>query len=52
MSHYEVVVAARGDEIVTLDPAAGWRVRSWKAFDAEWRLAAYPALVVLGPVKR
>lgn len=52
MSHYEVVVAQRGDEIVTLDPAAGWRVRSWAALDAEWRLAAYPALVVLGPVER
>lgn len=49
VSHYEVVVATRGDEIVTLDPAAGWRVRSWNAFDAEWRLAKYPALVVLGP---
>ncbi len=52
VSHYEVVVAARGDEIVTLDPATGWRVRSWAALDAEWRLAAYPALVVLGPIKR
>jgi ABC-type bacteriocin/lantibiotic exporter with double-glycine peptidase domain len=48
-SHYEVVVAMRGDEIVTLDPAAGWRVRSWAALEAEWRPAAYPALVVLGP---
>jgi ABC-type bacteriocin/lantibiotic exporter with double-glycine peptidase domain len=52
VSHYEVVVAERADEIVTLDPAAGWRVRSWAAFDAEWRLAASPALVVLGPSKR
>jgi ABC-type bacteriocin/lantibiotic exporter with double-glycine peptidase domain len=52
VSHYEVVVAERGDEIVTIDPAAGWRVRSWAAFDAEWRPAAYPALVVLGPGKR
>lgn len=48
-SHYEVVVAMRGDEIVTLDPAAGWRVRTWASLEAEWRPAAYPALVVLGP---
>jgi ABC-type bacteriocin/lantibiotic exporter with double-glycine peptidase domain len=49
VSHYEVVVAMRGDEIVTLDPAAGWRVRTWASLEAEWRPAAYPALVVLGP---
>jgi ABC-type bacteriocin/lantibiotic exporter with double-glycine peptidase domain len=49
VSHYEVVVAMRGDEIVTLDPAAGWRVRTWASLDAEWRAAKYPALVVLGP---
>jgi ABC-type bacteriocin/lantibiotic exporter with double-glycine peptidase domain len=48
VSHYEVVVAMRGDEIVTLDPAAGWRVRTWGSLEAEWRPAAYPALVVLG----
>jgi len=47
-SHYEVVVAIRGDEIVTLDPAAGWRVRTWASLEAEWRPAAYPALVILG----
>jgi ABC-type bacteriocin/lantibiotic exporter with double-glycine peptidase domain len=49
VSHYEVVVAMRGDELVTLDPAAGYRVRTWAAFEAEWLPAAYPALVVLGP---
>jgi ABC-type bacteriocin/lantibiotic exporter with double-glycine peptidase domain len=49
ISHYEVVVAMRGDEIVTLDPAAGWRVRTWASLQAEWQPAAYPALVVLGP---
>lgn len=48
VSHYEVVIAMRDDEFVTLDPAAGWRVRTWAALDAEWHLAAYPALVVLG----
>jgi ABC-type bacteriocin/lantibiotic exporter with double-glycine peptidase domain len=49
VSHYEVVVAMRGDEIVTLDPAAGWRVRTWDSLQGEWRAAGYPALVVLGP---
>jgi ABC-type bacteriocin/lantibiotic exporter with double-glycine peptidase domain len=49
VSHYEVVIAMRGDEIVTLDPAAGWRVRTWASFDAEWHAAKYPALIVLGP---
>jgi ABC-type bacteriocin/lantibiotic exporter with double-glycine peptidase domain len=49
VSHYEVVVATRGDKIVTLDPAAGLRVRTWASFDAEWRAAKRPALVVLGP---
>lgn len=48
-SHYEVVIATRGDEIVTLDPAAGYRVRTWSSLEAEWRPAAYAALVVLGP---
>lgn len=49
ISHYEVVVAMRGDEVVTLDPAGGWKVRTWAALDDEWRPAAFPALIVLGP---
>lgn len=49
ISHYEVIMAMRGDEVVTLDPAGGWRVRTWAALDAEWRAARYPALIVLGP---
>lgn len=49
VSHYEVVVAIRGDEIATLDPAAGLRVRSRASLDAEWRPASSPALIVLGP---
>ena len=49
VSHYEVVIAERGDELVTLDPAAGYRVRTWPALQAEWQPAQYPALVVLGP---
>lgn len=50
-SHYEVVVAVRAesDEFVTLDPARGWRTRSWAVLDAAWRPARYPALIVLGP---
>lgn len=50
-SHYEVLVATRpqASEYVTLDPARGWRVRSWKDLDAEWKRAGRPALVVLGP---
>lgn len=50
-SHYEVLVATRpqASEYVTLDPARGWRVRSWKDLDAEWTRAGRPALVILGP---
>jgi len=49
-SHYEVVVAAQPvqDQFVTLDPASGWRVRTWTALDAEWLPAGRPALVVTG----
>jgi ABC-type bacteriocin/lantibiotic exporter with double-glycine peptidase domain len=53
-SHYEVLVATRSDEagggasFVTIDPARGWRRRSWEDLDAEWRPAGRPALVVLG----
>ncbi len=49
-SHYEVLVATRpGDEtFVTIDPARGWRIRSWRDLDAEWKPAGRPTLVVLG----
>ncbi len=49
-SHYEVLVAAHpaGDRFVTLDPASGWRVRSWADLEAEWLPAGHPALVVVG----
>jgi ABC-type bacteriocin/lantibiotic exporter with double-glycine peptidase domain len=49
-SHYEVLVAmhAVGDRYVTIDPATGWRVRSWPDLDAEWLPAGRPALVVIG----
>lgn len=49
-SHFEVIVAARtGDEqFATIDPAMGWRVRSWAELDAEWAPAGRPTLVVTG----
>jgi ABC-type bacteriocin/lantibiotic exporter with double-glycine peptidase domain len=49
-SHYEVMVAANmaKEEFVTIDPASGWRVRTWADLDAEWLPAGRPALVVVG----
>ena len=49
-SHYEVVVAVSSDasEFVTIDPARGWRARSWTDLDTEWQPAGRPTLVVLG----
>lgn len=51
LSHYEVLVAVRpaDGQFVTIDPARGWRVRSWADLDAEWQPAGRPTLVVLGP---
>ncbi len=52
-SHFEVVVGVHADgRIATIDPGAGWQVRPWDAFDAEWAAAERPALVVLAPVAR
>lgn len=50
-SHYEVIVAMHpvDGQFVTIDPARGWRARSWTELDAEWRPAGRPTLVVLGP---
>ncbi len=49
-SHYEIVMAAHPGEskFATIDPARGWRTRSWKDLEAEWKPAGNPALVVLG----
>ena len=49
-SHYEVIVAMHptDDQFVTINPASGWRTRSWADLDAEWRPAGHPTLVVLG----
>ena len=50
LSHYEVIVAVHAvdDRFVTIDPAAGSRVRSWADLDAEWLPSGRPALVVVG----
>lgn len=50
-SHYEIVMAVRPEDgqVATIDPARGWRTRTWKDLDAEWKPAGRPALVVLGP---
>jgi ABC-type bacteriocin/lantibiotic exporter with double-glycine peptidase domain len=50
-SHYEVVVGVRPatKEVVTIDPARGWRVRRYAELEAEWQPAGRPALIVLGP---
>lgn len=50
LSHYEVIVAVhlRDGEVVTIDPAGGWRTRTWAGLDAEWVPAGRPTLVVLG----
>jgi ABC-type bacteriocin/lantibiotic exporter with double-glycine peptidase domain len=48
--HFEVVIAwhRMSARIVTIDPSAGWVVRTWHDFDEEWSLADRPALVILG----
>jgi len=37
------------DRFVTIDPAHGWRARSFADLDAEWSPAGRATLVVLGP---
>jgi len=53
-SHYEVLVAVHAvdEQYVTIDPALGWRVRSWTDLDAEWLPAGRPTLVVTGATPR
>jgi len=48
--HYEVVVGLNPStgQVVTLDPANGWRVRQRAELDAEWSPIGRPALVVVG----
>ena len=51
LRHYEVIVAVHlgDDRFVTIDPAHGWRARSFADLDAEWSPAGRATLVVLGP---
>ena len=48
IGHYEVVIGFNHARllILTLDPAAGWRVSSYQDFAAEWAGAGQLALVV------
>jgi ABC-type bacteriocin/lantibiotic exporter with double-glycine peptidase domain len=48
IGHYEVVIGFNHArlEILTLDPAAGWRVSSYQDFAAEWAGAGQLAMVV------
>jgi ABC-type bacteriocin/lantibiotic exporter with double-glycine peptidase domain len=50
-SHYEIAIGIRPEteEIVTIDPAAGYRIRTLEDLEEEWEPAGHPALVVLGP---
>jgi ABC-type bacteriocin/lantibiotic exporter with double-glycine peptidase domain len=50
-SHYEVIVAVHPADarFITIDPASGWRSRTWADLDAEWKPAGRPTLIVLGP---
>jgi ABC-type bacteriocin/lantibiotic exporter with double-glycine peptidase domain len=50
-SHYEVAVAInpRDGTVVTIDPATGgWRERSAKVLNLEWKTASFATLVVTG----
>jgi len=46
-SHYQVVVAMRGDQVVTLDPASGWEVTPAHAFGVEWQAAEHTTIVAM-----
>ena len=51
LTHYEVVVAYHPErrEVVTLDPAEGWRVSPLKGFELEWAASEHTAIVALPP---
>jgi ABC-type bacteriocin/lantibiotic exporter with double-glycine peptidase domain len=51
LTHYEVVVAYHPSkrEVVTLDPAEGWRVSPLKGFELEWAASEHTAIVALPP---
>ncbi len=52
LTHFEVIVAVHpaDEQFATIDPATGWRVRSWTDLDAEWAPGGRPMLVVVGVV--
>lgn len=51
LPHYEVVVALNRarNQVLTADPAVGWRQQTMAEFDQRWRLSRRLALVVLRP---
>jgi ABC-type bacteriocin/lantibiotic exporter with double-glycine peptidase domain len=51
LTHYEVVVAYHPEkrEVVTLDPAEGWRVSPLDGFELEWAASEHTAIVALPP---
>ena len=50
LTHYELVVGLRpGRQVVTLDPARGWRRESWTRFLEEWTAAARTTMVLFPP---
>jgi ABC-type bacteriocin/lantibiotic exporter with double-glycine peptidase domain len=53
LTHYEVVVAWHPEkrEVVTLDPAEGWRVSPLEGFELEWAASEHTAIVALPPAE-
>lgn len=49
--HYEVVVGWNPltQQVATIDPASGWRVRTLRDFEREWKPANSAAMVILRP---
>ena len=46
--HDVAVGSAANGPFVTIDPASGWRARTWADLDAEWSPVGHPTLVVIG----
>jgi ABC-type bacteriocin/lantibiotic exporter with double-glycine peptidase domain len=49
--HFEVVVGIQPARhlVATIDPAGGWKLRTFEELDAEWKPVLRPAMVILGP---
>lgn len=45
-AHYEVVTAIGASEIITMDPANGWRRYPLGGFEEEWKRANHLAMIV------